>query len=121
MFHRALAAIDEYDAGLIDAAQAQQQIYAALRESELIPGFWNTLDPADQCPSGAFTLFSMTRILTWGKYQSPEHVRGQYFKSGFGPVIKEAAKFYGGTVKSGVRDANHAIRDMVTSRNSDWK
>lgn len=32
MFHRALAAIDEYDAGLIDAAQAQQQIYAALRE-----------------------------------------------------------------------------------------
>ncbi|MGL5443345.1 MAG: NAD(P)/FAD-dependent oxidoreductase, partial [[Mycobacterium] stephanolepidis] len=99
MFSQSLAAIDEYQGGLIDSAEAQDRIYGALRESGLIPRFWNTLDAADQCPSGPFTLLSMSRILAWGKYQSPEHVRGQYFKSGFGPVMKEAAKFYGTTVK----------------------
>jgi FADH2 O2-dependent halogenase len=121
MFNRALAAIDEYRGGLIDSPTVQERIYAELRNSGLIPGSWKTLDAADQCPSGSFTLISMLRILVWGKYQSPEHVRGQYFKSGFGPVMKEAAKFYGTTLKSGVRDANHAMRDMVTSRNKDWK
>lgn len=121
MFTRALAAIDEYEAGLITSAEAERAIYAALTDSELVPGFWKTLDADSRCPSGAFTLLSMSRILAWGKYRSPEHVRGRYFTSGFGPVMREAARYYGATVKHGVRESNHAIRDMVTSRNTDWK
>ncbi|GAB2659994.1 NAD(P)/FAD-dependent oxidoreductase [Nocardia goodfellowii] len=121
LFTKACRAMQAYRDKEIDVGEACGRIYTALADSELAPGFWRILEPADRCPSGPFTLLSMTRILLWGKYSSPAHVRGRYFTNGFGVVVGEAGRFYGHELRNSLRTATHGVRDMFVAGNRDWR
>lgn len=121
MFDRARAAVHAYRDKEISVGEACGRIYEALRDSNLAPQFWDILDPDSRCPSGPFTVWSMARILLWGKWSSPEHVRGRYFADGFDVVIPEAASFYGGELRTGLTTAYQGMRDMVVAGNRDWR
>ncbi|NKY84031.1 NAD(P)/FAD-dependent oxidoreductase [Nocardia veterana] len=121
LFDTACAAMQEYRDKEITVGQACGRIYAALADSGLSPDFWHTLDPARRCPSGPFTLASMTRILLWGKYRSPESVRGRYFTGGFDIVVPSAGAYYGRELAGGLGTAYRGLRDMVAAGNRDWR
>jgi FADH2 O2-dependent halogenase len=63
----------------------------------------------------------MARVLLWGKFASPSHVRNNYFTSGFGDVTKEAGRLALAELRAGVSTAGQPIRDMFTLRNRDWR
>ena len=86
----------------------------------MCPAVWGTLDPEDRCPSGVFTLFPLMRILLWGKFRSPRHVRGLYFTGGARLVGKEAAQALGTDVRRGSALVQQTVRDMWVNWNRDW-
>ncbi|MEC3956866.1 tryptophan 7-halogenase [Nocardia sp. CDC153] len=125
LFETACAAMQSYRDKDIDAAEAGHRIHVALRDSGLVPSprwtGWRALDPDNRLPTGAFTLLGMTRVLLWGKFASPAHVRGTYFTNGFTGVSKEAAKLYLSEVARGAGLGTQVARDMLTYRNRDWR
>jgi tetracycline 7-halogenase / FADH2 O2-dependent halogenase len=121
MVETACDAMSKYKNKEISADSACAQVYGAIARSGLTPSSWKTLDPSARCPTGTFTLQAMTRILLWGRYSSPDHVRGRYFTGGFGPVVKEAGQFLGSTLKRSARESGHSMRDMFVSNNNDWR
>jgi FADH2 O2-dependent halogenase len=121
LFTTACAAMQSYRDKEIDATHAAERIYTALRESRLVPSIWGTLDPENRCPAGTFTLPAMARILLWGRFASPEHIRGKYFTGGARIVLKEAARFYVAEWRHTRTTSRQALRDMVFTRNRDWR
>ncbi|MBB5912204.1 FADH2 O2-dependent halogenase [Nocardia transvalensis] len=121
LFERACAAMRAYRDKEIGVGETCGRIYSALADSGLSPDFWRTQDPSQRCPSGPFTLASMTRILLWGKRRSPDHVRGRYFTGGFDVVARDALAFYGAELGSGAGVAYRGMRDMVSAGNRDWR
>ncbi|MEU1205443.1 tryptophan 7-halogenase [Nocardia sp. NPDC005825] len=125
LFESACAAMQAYRDKHIEAPEACARIHRALRESELVPSprwtGWRALDADNRVPTGTFTLFNMTRVLLWGKFASPDHVRGTYFTNGFAGVSKEAAKLYLSEVGHGAGLGFQVARDMVAYRNRDWR
>lgn len=125
MFDAACAAMQAYRDKEIDATEAGHRIHVALKESELVPSArwtgWRALDPDNRLPTGEFTLWDMTRLLLWGKYASPPHIRGTYFTNGFAGVAKEAGKLYLSELRHGSGLSMQVARDMVSYRNRDWR
>lgn len=120
LFATAVAAVRGYESGELTTAQAVPRIFAALRESGLCPDVWGTLDPRNRCPSGTFTLLPLWRLLMWGRYQSPDGVRGRYFTGGTGVVANEALRTALRTGKRSARRFGHVLRDMSYSWTGDW-
>lgn len=125
LFATACAAVQGVRDKEIEATEASHRIHVALRQSGLVPSSkwteWRALDPDNRLPTGTFTLLGMARVLLWGKFASPSHVRNTYFTSGFGDVTKEAARLALDELRAGVSTAGQPIRDMFTLRNKDWR
>jgi FADH2 O2-dependent halogenase len=120
LFDQARDAVLAYGAGELTKEQAIARIYDLLRESELCPAVWGTLDPEDRCPAGVFTLWPLMKILLWGKYRSPRHVRGAYFTGGARLVGKEAVQAYGTELRRSTSLVHQTARDMWFNWNRDW-
>ncbi|MFF0162569.1 NAD(P)/FAD-dependent oxidoreductase [Streptomyces sp. NPDC005263] len=120
LFNQARDAVLAYGAGNLTKDQAIARIYELLRESELCPAVWGTLDPEDRCPSGVFTLWPLMKILLWGRYRSPRHVRGAYFTGGARLVGGEAFQVYGAELRRGASLVHQTARDMWVNWNRDW-
>ncbi|MEG8179184.1 NAD(P)-binding protein [Nocardia terpenica] len=121
LFDTACAAMADYRAGDIKSDEACGRIYDALGRSGLVPRVWGTLDPADRCPAGTFTLPPMHFIHLWGKHFSPAHVRGSYFTQGISTVVRDAAGFYAKQVGRNVTALHQSMRDMWINWNQDWQ
>lgn len=108
---------------LISPAEASQNIYRLLAESELCPGPWKLLNPEERCPAGTFTLASIIRLTLWTRYRSPAFVRAHYFATGIRGLRVFASDLY----RSGRDEIRHAatgpwgyFRDTLVSRNRYW-
>ncbi|MFD0313529.1 NAD(P)/FAD-dependent oxidoreductase [Streptomyces flavalbus] len=120
MFNRSRDAMLAYSKGELTKDQAIARIFEALRDSELSPAVWGTLDPEDRCPAKSFTLWPLTKILLWGKFRSPGHVRGAYLSGGARMVSKEAVQVYVGELRNGASQVRRTLRDMWLDWNRDW-
>ncbi|MFJ4330429.1 MULTISPECIES: NAD(P)/FAD-dependent oxidoreductase [unclassified Streptomyces] len=120
MFDQTRDAVLAYRAGELTKEQAIARIYELLGESGLVPSVWGTLDPDDRCPSGVFTLWPLMKILLWGKFRSPQHVRGSYFTGGARLVGKEAVQAYTTELRAGSSQVHQTVRDMWRNWNRDW-
>ncbi|MGK8520150.1 NAD(P)/FAD-dependent oxidoreductase [Nocardia asteroides] len=121
MFRRASQAMQEYRDKEIETEEACDRIYQALRESGLVPSSWKQLDPAERSPATSLTLIPMARVLAWGKFRSPEHIRGRYFEHGLREVLGRSGAFYAAELRHSASAAYHASRDLVSIRNRDWR
>lgn len=125
MFEASCAAMQSYRDKKIDVAEACHDIHVALRASGLVPSSrwtgWRALDPDNRVPTGKFDMFGMARVLLWGKFASPKHVRGTYFTNGFAGVSKDATKLLLVEATRGLGIGVQAARDMLTYRNRDYR
>ncbi|MER5941041.1 tryptophan 7-halogenase [Streptomyces sp. NPDC001928] len=120
LFEQARDVVLAYGAGSLTKDQAVTRIFDLLRESGLCPAVWGTLDPEDRCPSGVFTLWPLMKILLWGRFRSPQHVRGAYFTGGARLVGKEAVQALTTDVRRGSSLVQQTVRDMWVNWNRDW-
>ncbi|WP_320775351.1 NAD(P)/FAD-dependent oxidoreductase [Streptomyces sp. CRN 30] len=120
LFEQSRDAVLAYREGGLSKERAVARIYALLKESGLCPDVWGTLDPQDRCPAGVFTLWPLMRILLWGKFRSPRHVRGSYFTGGARMVGKEAVQTYGTELRGSATAVHQTLRDMWVNWNQDW-
>jgi FADH2 O2-dependent halogenase len=120
LFDQSRDAMLAYRDGRLTRDQVIARIFGLLRESELCPDVWGTLDPEDRCPSGVFTLWPLMRILLWGKFRSPRHVRGSYFTGGGRMVAREAVEAYTTSVRHGGSVVRQTVRDSWVNWNRDW-
>nr|WP_252981269.1 hypothetical protein [Streptomyces chartreusis] len=120
LFEQARDVVLAYSSGDLTKNQAVTRIFDLLRESGLCPAVWGTLDPQDRCPSGVFTLWPLMRILLWGRFRSPQHVRGTYFTGGARLVGKEAIQALTTDVRRGSSLVQQTVRDMWVNWNRDW-
>lgn len=121
LFRKACVAMQEYRDKQIEAGEACERIYDALRHSGLIPATWKQDDPSERSPVPSLTLVPMTRVLLWGKFRSPEHIRGRYVSHGFTEVLGRVGTFYRDELKQSATVAFHATRDLLFVRNRDWR
>jgi tetracycline 7-halogenase / FADH2 O2-dependent halogenase len=125
MFDAACTAMQSYRDKKIDVAEACNDIHVALRESGLVPSSrwtgWRALDPDSRVPTGKFDMLGMARVLLWGKFGSPSHVRGTYFTNGFAGVSTDATKLLAAEAARGLSLGVQAARDMLTYRNRDYR
>jgi tetracycline 7-halogenase / FADH2 O2-dependent halogenase len=110
-----------YRAGRHTVAQASARILDLLAASGLVPDVWGTLDINDRCPAGVFTLIPLARLLMWGKYRSPEHVRGSYLTGGIRLITKEVGVGYANEIARDLTLMGQFMRDMWINWNNDWK
>ncbi|MER7395304.1 tryptophan 7-halogenase [Streptomyces sp. NPDC000151] len=120
LFQHSRDAVLAYRAGELTKDEAIARIYELLRESGLCPAVWGTLDPEDRCPAGVFTLWPLMKILLWGKFRSPRHVRGKYFTGGARLVGKEAVQSYTTELLRSTSQVHQTVRDMWFNWNRDW-
>lgn len=120
LFDSSVEAMRAYRAGHKSKEQTVARIYELLEESRLYPASWPLLDPEDRCPTRSFTLLPVARILLWGMFRSPRHIRGSYFSGGARLVGKEALGLCAAELRQGVTALNHTVRDMWLSWNRDW-
>ncbi|WP_432196071.1 NAD(P)/FAD-dependent oxidoreductase [Streptomyces sp. bgisy027] len=120
LFEEARDVVLAYGTGDLTKNQTVTRIFDLLRESGLCPAVWGTLDPEDRCPSGVFTLWPLMRILLWGRFRSPRHVRGTYFTGGARLVGKEAVQALTTDVRRGSSLVQQTVRDMWVNWNRDW-
>ncbi|MER6346439.1 NAD(P)/FAD-dependent oxidoreductase [Streptomyces sp. NPDC001595] len=120
LFNQSRDAVLAYRKGQLTKEQTVARIFELLRESELCPDVWGTLDPEDRCPSGVFTLWPLMRILLWGRFRSPRHVRGSYFTGGGRMVGKEAVEAFTASLRDGGSVVHQTVRDMWVNWNQDW-
>jgi FADH2 O2-dependent halogenase len=121
LFERASQVLRAVDAGDVTVRDAIAQLYQLLRASQLAPSTFGIDDPQRRHPAGTFTLLPITRILLWGKFRAPEHVRGRYFTGGAPVVIKELAQATSAEVSEAASGMWHLARDVLFSGNRDWK
>ncbi|MGF0318045.1 NAD(P)/FAD-dependent oxidoreductase [Nocardia fluminea] len=121
MFATACAAMEDYKQKEITTQVACDRIFKALSDSELVPPTWKLLDPAERSPAPSLTTFPMVKVLFWGRFRSPDHVRGQYMTTGLAAVLKRAGTYYRNELRLGGSHAYIATRDLFTVRNRDWR
>jgi tetracycline 7-halogenase / FADH2 O2-dependent halogenase len=120
LFDSGVEAMRAYRAGRKSKEETVARIFQLLEESRLHPASWPLLDPEDRCPTRSFTLLPVARILLWGKFRSPRHVRGSYFTGGARMVSREAWQLCATELRRGRTTLNQTIRDMWVSWNQDW-
>ncbi|MEU9559086.1 NAD(P)/FAD-dependent oxidoreductase [Streptomyces fumanus] len=120
LFEQSRDAVLAYRAGEASKERTVARIYELLRESGLCPAVWGTLDPENRCPAGAFTLWPLMKVLLWGKFRSPRHVRGAYFTGGARLIGKEAVQTCATELRGGVGQVQQTVRDMWVNWNRDW-
>ncbi|AEW97969.1 MULTISPECIES: NAD(P)/FAD-dependent oxidoreductase [Streptomycetaceae] len=120
MFTRCRDTMLAYRAGELSREETVARLFHAMRESGLSPAVWGTLDPEDRCPARAFTMWPLMKLLVWGKFFAPRHVRGKYLTGGAGLVGREAVQAYAAELRHGSRLVNETVRDMWFNWNRDW-
>lgn len=121
LFRTAADAMQEYRDGSIDSGAACARIYDAIRISGLTPATMEITNPAVRSPAGTFTLVPITRLLLWGMYRSPKHVRGKYFSAGIREGNPLTRDYYRGELELNGAGIYQAGRDLLFSWNSDWR
>lgn len=120
LFTEAVAAMRAHQSGERTREATIDRIYELLRESELCPPVWNMLDPDDHAPAGTFTPLSPLRVLLWGRFRAPEHIRGDYFTGGVRLVTRELRHALSAELRRGGAVVRQAVRDLVRDWNRDW-
>jgi FADH2 O2-dependent halogenase len=120
LFDSGVEAMRAYRAGRKSKEQTVARIFQLLEESRLHPASWPLLDPKDRCPTRSFTLLPVARILLWGMFRSPRHIRGTYFTGGARMLSREAFQLCSAELRRGRTAMSQTIRDMWVSWNQDW-
>lgn len=120
MFTDAVAAMRDFERGALSRRQTIDRIYDVMRESDLCPPMWHMLDPEDHTPSGTFTPPALLKVLLWGRFRSPEHIRGTYFTGGARLVTKELTQAVGAELRRSGATVRHQLRALVRDWNTDW-
>jgi FADH2 O2-dependent halogenase len=121
LFDSAVDAVHWVRSGEGTTSTASREIYRLIRESGLSPAVWGTLDPTDRCPGRTFTLYPMLKIVLWGKYFAPSHIKGQYFTSGIAAVTRDLILVHHREIQASVRHVRQLTRDSVLNWNRDWR
>ncbi|MEU7137869.1 tryptophan 7-halogenase [Nocardia sp. NPDC046473] len=121
LFGKACLAMQEYRDKEITVDQACERIYTALKQSGLVPSSWKQTDSTERSPATSLALVPMIRVLAWGKFRSPEFVRGQYLEHGLTEMLSRTGTFYREELQKGAAMAFHATRDLLLTGNRDWR
>lgn len=103
-------------------SEAIANIYRLIRESGLTPGRWDLDNPSVRCPAHTLTLLPALRLVMWGRHQSPEPVRSQYFTKGrVDSLLVRTLRDSGLELGRTGSIAGSLLRDILLSWNGDWQ
>lgn len=121
LFEAVYARMEAVRDGLSAPGEAAGQIVALLARSGLCPTHWRLTDLGHRCP-GTFTMLPIVQLMLWGRYRSPAAVRKHFFLAGrAGGLLQDAVRTNAAELWRLGRIAGGALRDTVSSWNSDWK
>ncbi len=120
LMRTASAIMQDYRDKDIEAPEAARRIYTAIADSGLSPGPMKMLDPECRNPARTFSLLPLLRLIVWGRFNSPPHVRGKFFTVIVQVAVQETLRFYGAELKRSGTNVYQATRDMFVVGNRDW-
>jgi len=121
LFAKAVAEIDGVRTGATSSAEAAGQMFELLRESGIAPPPWKLTDPAHRW-AGALTLLPTMRLVSWGRYRSPETVRRSYFVIGRGSgLVGDLRRVTAAELKRAGAAVTGVVHDAFVSWSDDWR
>lgn len=116
LFDDATAQIERYGRSEITAAEAAQEIRAALRAVDFCPSYWRLADP-DTRTTPPYTMVEMVRAYLWYRRHAPASIRERMV--GFEPwtACRHTIRAIGDNGRRGLRRSALYLRDSLFASN----